>query len=119
MLKSNRKRNILILLIIVSIVLLHPIAVLADSTDIVEEPDVRNIDEAGKPIAKLVNFLRYIGCTILVGFGYLHTFALGAAAKNANRRAQAIEALGWTALAAVIFFAAPYLLGIFKGISSF
>lgn len=114
-----RKKQYLLLSLTVLFVLIQTGVVLAaDSTADVSIPSTASLTSLGGAVNIVVNFFRYIGGTVLLAFGYYHTFSVSAHAKNASKRAVAIEGLMWTGIAVLIFFMAPYLIGVLRGVGT-
>jgi len=118
-LPNGTKRNSMIFAITILFVLMQNGLVLAvgsDSTAVLADPTTASLTSLGGGVAIFVNFFRYIGGTILLGFGYYHTFSVSAHAKNATKRALAVEGLLWVGISVLLFFMAPYLMGVLKGV---
>ena len=115
-----KKRNKLGLIVLLSLtlVLLMATGVLAEDSTVIADPGTRSLDNIGATVATIVNFIRYIGATVLLGYVYWHTFGLAGSGKNSQKRMANIEALMWTGLAIFIFFAGGALAGVLKGLGS-
>lgn len=113
---TGKRKAILILIVALMFIFVLVTVALAEDTSLVQDPGAKSIDDLAKPVGLVVNFIKYIGSTVIVGLGYWHAFGLTASGKNANKRVAAIEALGWTAVGAIVFFGAPSIAGVLKGI---
>lgn len=68
-------------------------------------------------IQTIANVLAAIGAGVILIYGMLHTFGVASAGKNANKRAMAMESLGYVFLSIFIFFSLHGLGGVIRGVA--
>jgi hypothetical protein len=115
---ATQQKLILIFVMALSILLSHVGFAAADSTTPVNIPTGVTLDSLSGVVNIFVNFLRIIGVPLLLLFGYWHTFSVSAHAKNATKRAVAMEGLMWVAISTIIFVMAPYIIGVLSGVGT-
>ncbi len=117
----NKKKAVLIsMLAIASVFILQSVAMAATGTTTTTGGnDITATDPSQiySVFSTILNITRYVGGAIFLILGNFHAFSLSAAAKNANKRAQAIEALLWTGVAIIIFFGGGALAGMLRGLA--
>lgn len=110
----KRKNNINVLMVatLVFLAVAQPVFAAANITmDTVDSSSVTSL------IQTIANVLAAIGAGVILIYGMLHTFGVASAGKNANKRAMAMESLGYVFLSIFIFFSLHGLGGVIRGVA--